>query len=202
MKKDYLLPVGFKKIGWILLLPSVLLGCYMLFLQDKLNWLDSLNEHLLNNTALIGTAIGLIFIGFAREHNEDEMITSLRLNSLFISVYANYILLILLALCFYDFEFLTCMFVLLYTIPAIYYLLSAWPCTGLTKRSAMKNRIRVERAEVRMTQQQLADAIGVSRQTVNAIEAGRFVPSTVLALKIARIFGKPVEQVFQLEEGD
>lgn len=49
----------------------------MLFLQDKLNWLDSLNEHLLNNTALIGTAIGLIFIGFAREHNEDEMITSL-----------------------------------------------------------------------------------------------------------------------------
>lgn len=44
----------------------------------------------------------------------------------------------------------------------------------------MKNRIRVERAEVRMTQQQLADAIGVSRQTVNAIEAGRFVPSTVL----------------------
>ena len=66
----------------------------------------------------------------------------------------------------------------------------------------MKNRIRVERAEVRMTQQQLADAIGVSRQTVNAIEAGRFVPSTVLALKIARIFGKPVEQVFQLEEGD
>ena len=123
MKKDYLLPVGFKKIGWILLLPSVLLGCYMLFLQDKLNWLDSLNEHLLNNTALIGTAIGLIFIGFARERNEDEMITSLRLNSLFISVYANYILLILLAPCFYDFEFLTCMFVLLYTIPAIYYLL-------------------------------------------------------------------------------
>ena len=66
----------------------------------------------------------------------------------------------------------------------------------------MKNRIRAERAEVRMTQQQLADAIGVSRQTVNAIEAGRRVPSTVLALKIARIFGKPVEQVFQLEEGD
>ncbi len=66
----------------------------------------------------------------------------------------------------------------------------------------MKNRIRVERAEVRMTQQQLADAVGVSRQTVNAIETGRFVPSTVLALKIARQFGKAVEEVFQLEEGD
>ena len=64
----------------------------------------------------------------------------------------------------------------------------------------MKNRIRVERAELRMTQQQLADAIGVSRQTVNAIESGRFVPSTLLALKIARRFGKPVEAIFQLEE--
>ena len=63
-------------------------------------------------------------------------------------------------------------------------------------------RIQFFRKLKGFTQQQLADAIGVSRQTVNAIEAGRFVPSTVLALKIARIFGKPVEQVFQLEEGD
>jgi putative transcriptional regulator len=52
----------------------------------------------------------------------------------------------------------------------------------------MKNRIRVARAEVRMTQQQLADAIGVSRQAINAIESGKFVPSTVLALKMAHIF--------------
>lgn len=66
----------------------------------------------------------------------------------------------------------------------------------------MKNRIRVERAELRMTQQQLADAVSVSRQTINAIEAGRFVPSTVLALKIARQFDKPLEAVFQLEEND
>ena len=66
----------------------------------------------------------------------------------------------------------------------------------------MKNRIRVERAELRMTQQQLADAIGVSRQTINAIETGRFVPSTILALKIARLFQKPAETVFQLEEKD
>ena len=50
--------------------------------------------------------------------------------------------------------------------------------------------------------QQLADAVGVSRQTVNAIESGRFIPSTVLALKVARLFGKPVEEVFLLEEGD
>lgn len=66
----------------------------------------------------------------------------------------------------------------------------------------MKNRIRVERAERRMTQQQLAEAVGVSRQTVNAIETGKFIPSTLLALKIARLFEKPVEAVFQLEEGE
>ena len=66
----------------------------------------------------------------------------------------------------------------------------------------MKNNIRVARAEVRMTQQQLADAVDVSRQTINAIESGKFVPSTVLALKIARTFGKQVEEIFSLEEDD
>lgn len=66
----------------------------------------------------------------------------------------------------------------------------------------MKNRLRVARAEIRMTQQQLADAAGVSRQTVNAIESGKFVPSTLLALKMARIFSKPVEELFSLEDDD
>ena len=66
----------------------------------------------------------------------------------------------------------------------------------------MKNNIKVSRAERSMTQQQLAEAVGVSRQTVNAIESGRFIPSTVLALKVARVFGKPVEQVFILEHED
>lgn len=66
----------------------------------------------------------------------------------------------------------------------------------------MKNRIRVERAEKRMTQQELAEQCGVSRQTINAIEAGKFIPSTVLALKIARTFQKTVEEIFELEEQD
>lgn len=66
----------------------------------------------------------------------------------------------------------------------------------------MKNNIRVARAEVRMTQQQLADAVDVSRQTINTIESGKFVPSTVLALKIARTFEKQVEEIFSLEEED
>ena len=66
----------------------------------------------------------------------------------------------------------------------------------------MNNKIRVARAEVRMTQQQLAAAVDVSRQTINAIESGKFVPSTVLALKIARTFEKQVEEILSLEEED
>ncbi|MBK8567302.1 MAG: helix-turn-helix transcriptional regulator [Saprospiraceae bacterium] len=66
----------------------------------------------------------------------------------------------------------------------------------------MKNSIKVERAKKDMTQGELAEQTGVSRQTINAIEAGKFVPSTLLALKIARVFGAPVEAIFELEEGD
>ena len=66
----------------------------------------------------------------------------------------------------------------------------------------MKNRIKVERAEADVTQQQLADAVGVSRQTIIAIEKNKFLPSTPLALKIARFFSKPVEFIFILEDGD
>ncbi len=66
----------------------------------------------------------------------------------------------------------------------------------------MKNNIRVERAIKNITQADLADLIGVSRQTINTIESNRYIPSTILALKIARVFGKPLEEVFMLEEGD
>ena len=66
----------------------------------------------------------------------------------------------------------------------------------------MKNRIRIERAILDITQADLAKKINVSRQTINAIESNKYVPSTVLALKIARIFGKSVEEVFELEEND
>ncbi|MCK0180630.1 helix-turn-helix transcriptional regulator [Flavobacteriaceae bacterium S0862] len=66
----------------------------------------------------------------------------------------------------------------------------------------MKNRIKVERAENDMTQENLATKIGVSRQSINAVEKGKYVPSTVLALKIARLFKKPVEDIFILEDTD
>jgi len=66
----------------------------------------------------------------------------------------------------------------------------------------MKNSIRVERAIKRMTQAQLAELIGVSRQTIVAIESEKYVPSTVLSLKIARVFDKRVDDIFKLEESD
>ena len=66
----------------------------------------------------------------------------------------------------------------------------------------MKNLLKVERAKKDITQADLADRIGVSRQTINAIEKGKFVPSTMLALKLARYFETKVEEIFVLEDED
>ena len=66
----------------------------------------------------------------------------------------------------------------------------------------MKNKLKVARAEANLSQADLAERIGVSRQTINSIETGRYVPSTVLALKLAAVFAQPVEVLFSLEETD
>ncbi|ESU29920.1 transcriptional regulator [Flavobacterium limnosediminis JC2902] len=66
----------------------------------------------------------------------------------------------------------------------------------------MKNNVKVQRAIANLTQAELAEKIGVSRQTINAIEAGKYVPSTVLALKMAKLFEKSVNEIFELEATD
>ncbi|HLY71253.1 MAG TPA: helix-turn-helix transcriptional regulator [Puia sp.] len=66
----------------------------------------------------------------------------------------------------------------------------------------MKNSLRVERAILNITQADLAGKVDVSRQTINAIESNKYVPSTVLALKIAKVFKKKVEDIFVLEKND
>ncbi len=66
----------------------------------------------------------------------------------------------------------------------------------------MKNRIKIERAVHDLTQADLAEKIGVSRQTINAMEKNKYVPSTVLALKIGRLFKKSVDEIFFLEDED
>ena len=66
----------------------------------------------------------------------------------------------------------------------------------------MKNSIKVERAKKNITQAQLAELVKVSRQTINAIELGKYNLSTILALKIAHVFNQPVDSIFELEETD
>ena len=66
----------------------------------------------------------------------------------------------------------------------------------------MKNSLKIERAIKNFTQDDLAKLIGVSRQTINSIESGRYVPSTVLALKLSQVFEKPVNDIFELENSD
>jgi len=66
----------------------------------------------------------------------------------------------------------------------------------------MKNKLKVYRAMHDFTQQDLADKIQVSRQTINTIEKGKYVPSTLLALKMAQVFDVPVQDIFQIEQTD
>lgn len=66
----------------------------------------------------------------------------------------------------------------------------------------MKNSIKVERAKKDMTQADLAKEVGVSRQTINSIEKGKFIPSTLLSLKIAAVFNETVDNIFSLESDD
>jgi len=66
----------------------------------------------------------------------------------------------------------------------------------------MKNKLKIQRAIHDLTQDDLAKRISVSRQTINTIESGKYIPSTALALKMAKTFGITVEELFQLEEGD
>jgi putative transcriptional regulator len=66
----------------------------------------------------------------------------------------------------------------------------------------MKNCLKVERAIKNITQEELAKEIGVSRQAINSIELGKYVPSTILALKLSAYFGKTVNEIFKLEDTD
>lgn len=66
----------------------------------------------------------------------------------------------------------------------------------------MKNRLKIERAILNLTQEELASKIGVSRQTISSIEKNRYTPSTVLSLKLSAVFGKPVNEFFELDENE
>lgn len=71
--------------------------------------------------------------------------------------------------------------------------------TARHEASGLKNSLREHRARLGLTQERLAELAGVTRKTINTVETGRFVPSTVLALKLARVLEVPVEEIFSLE---
>ena len=66
----------------------------------------------------------------------------------------------------------------------------------------MLNKIREERLKLNFTQQELANKVGVSRQTINSLEGSIYIPTTVLALKLSKVFKIPVNAIFQLERDD
>jgi putative transcriptional regulator len=74
--------------------------------------------------------------------------------------------------------------------------------TNIQKSMSLLNRIKQHRARLDLTQQQMAERTGVRRQTILAIEKGRYVPSALLAFKIARVLGMRVDEIFELDEKD
>jgi putative transcriptional regulator len=64
----------------------------------------------------------------------------------------------------------------------------------------LANTLKVQRAKKDLTQEQLAQLVGVTRKTINTVENGKYIPSTYLALKLARVLGAPVEELFRLQE--
>lgn len=113
MKTSFLLPNGFKKIGWVIFIPTFLLGCSIcLFNADYSSWFSSGIrkaidvDSMMNTIAIVGTVLGALLIGFSREKIEDEMIQRIRLNSLLLAVWINYLLLIVASLIFYELAYL------------------------------------------------------------------------------------------------
>lgn len=141
MQKDLLLPYGLKKIGWIILIPTLLLGilmliddfdgfptfllpakgsaCYGILVSDTMG-------RVLNNIALVGICIGGILVACSRERIEDEMISRIRLNALLTALYINYALLVAAALCTYDTKFLYIMIYNLLTMLLIFLAVFRW----------------------------------------------------------------------------
>ena len=217
MKKYFLLPHRFNAIGWVLI--GVALLVTILDFADALPAFSSkvfsvvpdfsfgnegfivTNDSWYDEIEMVAGYLGLYFVAMSALKEEDELTLLLRLRSLMWAFTANAALLRLSMALRHDVSGNA-------DLPAVH---SPLPLgdpqdegrnTQRKGGMAMKNNIRVERAIHRITQQQLAEEIGVSRQTINAIESERYTPSTLLALKLSKVFGKPVNDLFQLEDSD
>ena len=127
MNKNLLLPHAFKKIGWVLFLPTLLLG--LLMAVDGFNGFPSFLRsgpysesaaRIWNNIVLVGILLGVLFICCSRERVEDELIGRIRLNALLAALYATFGLTLITALVLYDFEFLYFMIFNLCLLPVLF----------------------------------------------------------------------------------
>lgn len=139
MKNLLLLPHRFQKVGWVILIPVSILGILMIidgyngvptfFYPGRImnvdnaayQWLSSeTTTHCLNNIVIAGIVIGGLLASCSKEKVEDEMISSVRLHSLLVALYVNYLLLIVGALCFYDLKFFEIMIWNMFTMLLIF----------------------------------------------------------------------------------
>jgi hypothetical protein len=141
MKTKLLLPNQFKKPGWILLVPSALIGMFIIITGYEFDFLNTrvftiysdpklssgesvlfglINENLTNTVVGVLFLIGALFVAFSREKTEDEFIARIRLESLLWATYINYGILLFCFLFFYEFEFLYVMIFNMFTILVIF----------------------------------------------------------------------------------
>ncbi|WP_020600519.1 hypothetical protein [Spirosoma panaciterrae] len=152
MKTKWLFPHSYRLIGWFIFVPSALLGLAALYgnfdvisliealfrkkslVQEKSLSLNAFfnSDNMTDEIAAIGVIVGLIFIAFSREEVEDEMISQLRLEALQWSVYANYIILAIAILVFYDGAFFTVMIYNMFTVLLVFIIRFRWLMFGNT----------------------------------------------------------------------
>ncbi len=133
MKNDWLFPHRCRQIGWFVFIPSALLGLFTLHGNSLLKNLGfqpvTLGDFMgsfADEIAALGAILGLLFIAFAREKSEDEMIRQLRLESLQWSVYINYFLLALAIIFMYDDAFFTVMIYNMFTVLLVFIIRFRW----------------------------------------------------------------------------
>jgi len=150
MKAKYLFPYRFKKIGWIVLIPSVIFGLFYIVNEYKPNFLDAnmpaimvdenelfgmVENNLLNEIVGILIIVGSILLAFSKERSEDELISKIRLESLVWAVYINYGILLFSFLFVFDFSFLWVMIFNMFIILFFFIIRFYWQISKLRKMS-------------------------------------------------------------------
>lgn len=204
-KEIVLLPRYFKIIGLVVILLAIV---PMVVIKALSMEMLPVQKELLKQFTANAFILGLLFIAWSMDKLEDEMTFSIRLKAMSIAFITAVCILVINP--FFDLLFKdpienetghsVVIKILLFYFLGYYFLKNGvlFP----KKEQVMKNSLKVERAKLDLTQQDLANKVGVSRQTINSIEAERYVPSTVLAIKISDVFKVNVNEIFKLEKDD